>query len=550
MPKVVIDGVEIEAREGQSVLAAALDAGIHIPHFCYHPRLKIAGNCRMCLVELEKVPKLQIACGTVVRDGMVVTTNNERVAQARRGVLEFLLINHPLDCPICDQAGECKLQDYVFDYGQQSSRFREHKHTFPRQDIGQNLKRDQNRCMHCTRCIRFLRDVSGEEEFTLAERGSHTLVGPYLERAVLSPFSLCLAEVCPVGALTSIPFRFRGRAWLMDRVRTLCPGCSRGCNAVAWSRKGEVLRLTPALNEHVNLSWLCDYGRRTIDRIDAADRIHRAAAHGADADHNAALDFAAEKLGQLVQADQGQSIGVLLSAKLTNEDNFAAARLAAEVLKAKHIGLLPAAEDSRPFDPSEAPLSEWFIRDDKTPNHRGAAGVLGAFNDEADVKTLLKAVLAGELKALVVFGTDPAGVLSGLAELVPALKRLELLLVIDSHQTKTTKLAQVVIPDATPFEKDGTYTNEGGRVQRLSAVRAAPGDVQGAWRTAQQLADRLGVSFNCGSPAAVFDELAAVVDGYSGLSFDGIPPEGVALASAEEPAAEAAETEQEEAAPA
>jgi len=551
MPKLVIDGVEIEAREGQSVLQAALDHGIHIPHFCYHPRLKVAGNCRMCLVELEKVPKLQIACGTTVRDGMVVTTNSERVARARRGILEFLLINHPLDCPICDQAGECKLQDYVFEYGQASSRFREEKHTFPRQDIGPNLKRDQNRCMHCTRCIRFLRDVAGEEEFTLAERGGHTLVGPYLERAVESPFSLCLAEVCPVGALTSMPFRFKGRAWLMEQVRTLCPGCSRGCNAVAWVRKGQVLRLTPAQNEHVNLCWLCDAGRRTIEGIDSPDRIRRAGVDGAVADRDAALDRAAEKLAGLVREGRGESIGVLLSARLTNEDNYALAKLAVEVLGTRNVGLLPAADDPRPFGPSEAPLLDWFIRKDKTPNYRGASDVLATVDGAAGITAVIKAALSSELKALLIFGADPAGFLADLTDLAPSLKKLALVLAVDFRATKTTELARVVIPDSNPFEKDGTFTNEGGRVQRVRPACAAPEGVASAWRTARDLARRLGAGWSFESAAEVFSEMSQRVDRCRGIAFAEIPPEGVAGVGGDDgPGAEPETGEQEGTAPA
>jgi len=520
MAKLVIDGREIEAKDGQSVLQAALDHGIHIPHLCYHPALKVVGSCRMCLIEIEKVPKLQVACGTAVRDGMVVSTNSERVRKARRGVLEFLLINHPLDCPVCDQAGECRLQDYCFEYGQAGSRYQEDKRTFPKQDLGATLVRDMNRCIHCTRCIRFLRDVAGAEAFTLYERGNRTQVGTYLQAPVESPYSLNLVEVCPVGALTSKHFRFKGRSWLMEKTRTLCAGCSRGCNVYAWSHKGRVLRLTAAENQKVNRIWLCDYGRLSIDAVYADDRLKDALRMGDCVGLDAALDEAAAKLKKY--KDDGAEIGVVASARLTNEDNYAIRKLAREVLGTKHLAFAEGREDDRPFEPSDRPLPEWFQREDQTPNSWGARDIIMSTEQEGDVDGMIDKARKGDLKALLVFGEDLTRV-TGEDKVVEA----EFLFVADTHKTRTVELAHIAVPEAAFLEKGGTYTNEEGRVQRLRPAVAPSGCARSAWQTAQELARRMGADWQYRATAEVTAEISAKVPGYQDVDYIEMPDEGL-----------------------
>jgi NADH-quinone oxidoreductase subunit G len=522
MPKIVIDGREIDAKEGDTVLNAALGAGIHIPHFCYHPNLKIAGNCRMCLVELEKVPKLQVACGTQVRDGMVVTTKNERVKKARQAVLEFLLINHPLDCPVCDQCGECKLQDYCFEYGKERSRFSEDKHTFPKIDIGQKISRDQNRCIHCTRCIRYMRDVAGSEEISLTERSGHTVVGPYVPKTLESPFTLNAVDVCPVGALTSTHFRFKARTWLMDQTRTLCPGCARGCNVVAWAYKGELRRLTPAENNDVNIQWLCDAGRLSITDVSNGDRLLGAEVKGKPAEIEAALSTVEGRLREVIGKGEQDKVAILGSAHLTNEDNFAIGRLAAAVGTGR-VGLIEAVRDERPFGPMVAPLPEWFIRKDKTPNAAGAREVLKSAVDAAGI---VKAVEDGEVSVLLVFGADPASELEGAAE---SLKKLDFLMVADTQHTLTTELATVVLPEASPFEKEGTFVNEGGRLQKLTPATSPRGESRSAWQTAARLIGALGAVQRFDSAAKVFDAMAREVPALKGLSLSMLPVAGVEI---------------------
>jgi len=538
MPKLTIDGVEIEASQGQTVLQAALEHGIYIPHLCYHPRLEIAGNCRMCLIEIEKVPKLQIACGTQVRDGMVVFTKSEKVIEARKAVLEFLLINHPLDCPICDQCGECKLQDYCFEYGRERSRFTEEKNDYPVLDVGPDISRNMKRCIHCTRCIRFLRDVAGSEELTLSERGHHATVGPYLEKAIESDFSLNLAEVCPVGALTSRHFRFKGRSWLMQKTRTLCAGCSRNCNCWAWTYQGKLLRLTAAENDSVNNCWLCNPGHRTIERVAADDRILSATRENA-------IEEAAGKLRAYLKKNEAQRTGILLSARLTNEDAYSIGKLAREVIGTKQLALCPAATDDRPFGPTDRPLPEWFIRKDKHPNSRGVADILSGIGGHEDAQALLNSVASGELRALLIFGGDPVTTFADDPGVADSLENLEFLMVVDSHETKATGLAHLVVPEATPFEKDGTFTNEAGRLQKLRAVLEPAGSSQPAWRTAQALARHLDARWNFESVSDIDKEIGAKVPGYQKLDYDALEDEGILIVTEKNEKAEAGETEKE-----
>jgi len=526
--------VDVEGREGQTVLQAALDAGIHIPHFCFHPNLKVAGNCRMCLVEIEKVPKLQIACGTPIREGMVVTTKNERVKKAREAVLEFLLINHPLDCPICDQCGECKLQDYCFQYGKDKSRFSEKKHTFPLMDLGPDITRNQNRCIHCTRCIRVMRDVAGSEALGLSERSGRTVVGPYMDTAIASRFSMNAADVCPVGALTSKHFRFKARSWLMEQTRTICTGCARGCNVTAWVYKGEVLRLTPAENEKVNRTWLCNMGRLSISEIAAKSRIRTARVKGKEVVPEEAVSRVAKAL---LEADGKAAI--VASTRLSNEDAYAVKTLA-QSMGAGMVALVGGAKDDRPFGPIDAPLTDWFIREDGTPNARGTREVLG---DTKEAYHVIEAVGAGEITTILLFGADLMATAEGAKA---ALEKADFVAVADVHENETTKLADVVLPAVSPFERDGTFTNEGGRVQR--AVTAVPpiGESRAPWQWASALMEQLGKKVSFQSAEAILDKIASEVPDYKGLSLYGIPETGVKVGAEEAKPVEDTESEPEE----
>lgn len=276
MPKLIIDGIEVNAPEGVNLVEAAKLVGIKIPTFCYHPALSIVGQCRICLVEVEGLPKLQPGCATFVREGMVVHTNTERVKKIRAQVMEFLLINHPLDCPICDQAGECDLQDFCEEYSFPKSRYLEEKRVYEkeqRRPLGPYVFQNQNRCIHCSRCIRFCEEISQTSELTFAKRGHKMLVDLHPSMSLSNPWSLCTADICPVGALTSIPFRFKERVWNLESIESICPHCGIGCNVYIQHRSGRILRFLPRLNENINHFWLCDKGRTSFEWMNEVDHF-------------------------------------------------------------------------------------------------------------------------------------------------------------------------------------------------------------------------------------------------------------------------------------
>jgi NADH-quinone oxidoreductase subunit G len=262
MPKVTLDGKTFDVESGITILEVARSTGIEIPHFCWHPALSISGNCRMCLVEIENMPKLMIACQTVVTDNMVVSTNSERVIKARQAVMEFLLINHPLDCPICDEAGQCRLQDYTMKYSLGNSKFEEVKNKKQkRHKIGPFIFYDAERCISCSRCIRFCNEVAKSPQLTFINRGDRVSVKTFSGQLLDNPYSMNTIDTCPVGALTSADFRFKARVWEMSFTDSVCVGCSRGCNIRIGVRNNEILRLEPRENLNVNKYWMCDKGR-------------------------------------------------------------------------------------------------------------------------------------------------------------------------------------------------------------------------------------------------------------------------------------------------
>jgi NADH-quinone oxidoreductase subunit G len=268
-----IEGRQVTVPAGTSILEAAKAAGVLIPHYCYHPGLPVAGVCRMCLVEVEKAPKLAPACATAVADGQVVHVHSEKALEARTGVLEFLLINHPLDCPICDQAGECELQDYTFREGRAEGRLREPKRFNPVEDFGGDVLYVTNRCILCTRCVRFMDDVAQEPVLNVSERGDRAVIGKFEGADLTHPWAGNVVELCPVGALLSKDFLNKARAWELDRTPSVCPNCTQGCNAILETRDNVVVRMRPRSNTEVNQYYLCDAGRLDYRWMNRADRL-------------------------------------------------------------------------------------------------------------------------------------------------------------------------------------------------------------------------------------------------------------------------------------
>ncbi len=365
MPKFILDGKEIEFKEGQTIIQAGKEHGMDIPHFCWHPSLSVSGNCRVCLVEVEKMPKLVIACATLAAEGMVVKTASEKAIGARNAVMEFLLINHPLDCPICDEAGECKLQDYAYAHSTGESRFVEEKvHKDKRVPLGPYVMFDAERCISCSRCIRFCDEIAKDPELTFIKRGDRVTIVTYPGEELDNPYSMNVTDICPVGALTSRDFRFRARVWDMSATKSVCNGCARGCNMEIWVRNNEVLRLTPRFNNDVNSYWMCDHGRiNTYKFINDESRVNgpyiRKEGKAERVSWKEAYSAAASGLKKYSK-DQ---IAFIASAYVTNEDLFAFTKLARS-MGVKNIGYM------KHIDPSFG--DDLLRRDDMTPNSAGA----------------------------------------------------------------------------------------------------------------------------------------------------------------------------------
>ena len=327
--RLTIDGREITVPEGTTVIQAAEQLGIFIPRYCYHPGLSIAGNCRICLVEVEKSPKLEISCNLAVREGMVVHTQSDEAEDGRRAVLEFLLANHPLDCPVCDQSGECDLQNYYMNFGLYDPRFREQKVKKKKAvELGPHVMLDQERCILCSRCVRFTDEITETGEFGIFDRGDRAELGIYPGEVLDNPYSANVVDICPVGALTEKDFRFAARVWYLSRAPTVCNGCSQGCNVDLHfvldrphlNDGARLVRIKPRYNPDVNQWWLCDEGRYGFGWLDRAriTKVQQGASVQGDATWEQALTAISTSLGKLGKG----SIGVIASAQLTNEELF------------------------------------------------------------------------------------------------------------------------------------------------------------------------------------------------------------------------------------
>lgn len=524
MPKFTIDGRQIEVPPGTTVIQAAALLGIHIPHFCWHPDLAVDGNCRMCLVEVEKMPKLQIACNTMATDGMVVRTASEKAVEAQRTTLEFLLINHPIDCPVCDQAGECYLQDQYMEHGLHDARVEIEEKVRKRKvvDLGP-IMLDAERCVLCSRCIRFEKEVTGTNSFEFVNRGDHTQISTFENRPIAHGYAGNLADVCPVGALLSHDFRFQMRVWFLQSQESVCPGCSTGCNINVDQRDGEVYRLRPRRNVDVNKSWMCDIGRALYKQIDVPNRVSGARLRRGSSWEGIGLAAALDEAASWIQR-AGPAAAFVASPQATNEDLFAF-RTLAETLG----GML----DFRVGDPQlklRQRSDNVLLREDRNPNTQGCLDLgLG----RSGIPAILAACRAGSVRALVLQGPE----LLRLPEAAGALAKVPFVAVMASHADPELEVAHIVLPCALWAEIDGSFTNYQRRVQRLKRAVPPPGDARPGWELAAGLLQRVGGFMAATSAREIFALLAKVVPGYSGLDYKAIGAAGRALPLEEEPAA-------------
>jgi NADH-quinone oxidoreductase subunit G len=522
MPKIEIDDQTIEVEDGVTVIQAADRLGIEIPHYCWHPGLSIAGNCRMCLVEIEKAPKLQIACNTRVTDGMVVHTKSEKTVTAQKAVLEFLLINHPIDCPICDQAGECKLQEYYMDYDRQQSRVplsgKVHKgKAIP---LGPHIMLDQERCVLCSRCIRFLDEVTKTHELAFFERGDHNVLALAPNRVLDNPYSTNVADICPVGALTNRDFRFRARVWYLERAESVCTGCANGCNIEIYHRENRIFRYMPRFNPDVNQYWMCDDGRMTAYHLQGEGRLLQPLLRGEDAfapaDWSTLIASVGERLASISRAHGQGAVGVVVSAQTPNEEVFLLRKLASG-LSATVAGVS--------WSPPDASHDDLLIKADKNPNTRGLA-LQGVPLDGA-LEALLAATTAGTVQALVLCRADLLAACSDPAAARAALERVPYLVILDTDRREQLEYGSVLLPIGTHAECDGTFTNHAGRVQRFHAAVALPGDARAGWSVLSDLVSRVTGESPFTTPADVFGGLALESAAFRDQSYERLGSQGL-----------------------
>jgi NADH-quinone oxidoreductase subunit G len=524
---VVIDGREVIADKGETLLQVALDNGIEIPHYCYHPKLSIDGSCRMCQVKIEKAPKLAIACNTPVNDGMVVDTTGEEVAEARRGVMELLLINHPLDCPICDQAGECYLQDYSFEYGREDSRTSSPRRKgIKRYPIGPRVIYDQERCILCRRCVRFTSEISETDELRVLGIGDTSRIGTAPDAPLDNDYSINTADICPVGALLSADFHHKRRVWFLEETQSVCPGCSKGCNIKIGMYKNEIQRLVPRRNDDVNDTWMCDQGRLGYAFAHDESRVREAFVSGEDGARTAcsideALEAAAEKIRAAVESGGPGSIAVLGSGHLTNEELHCLRVLVQEGIGTPNLDALV------PMGAGD----DFLIQPEKAANARGARDLgIAPGQGGKGLSEILAAAAAGEIQVLYVVGSGDLESVSDEATLATALDKVETLIVQDSNRSATTDRAAIVLPGQVWAEKDGSFTNHAGRVQRIrGAMQPDPdGYCDGGifTRLHARVAGKDAADARFDARAAL-EAIAASVAGYEGLSLERLGSLGV-----------------------
>jgi len=491
MVKIFIDGNELEVREGTTILKAAEQAGIPIPHFCFHSAFPPEGSCRMCLVEIEGLPKLELACSTVVRQGLKVSTKSQKVIEARKGVLEFLLAEHPLDCPICDKAGDCRLQDYYQEYGLFESQFDENKERREKKvKIGKSLILDQERCVLCTRCVRFLIEVMKTEELGVFNRGLHSEINIYEGQSVSNNYSGNLAEICPVGAITDEDFRFKTRNWFLRSGESICPLCSRGCSIIIEYHPGfpriprtrRVYRVRAQENKEVNGFWICDRGRYGYSYLDQ-NRLDKIIVNNKEImkepSWSNALAFITERIKRLHYMKKTSAVALVADAWLSNEELFLLRKIFKDDLKIEKMYLV---------DPKPADGDGFLLTSERSPNRRGAqeAGF--------ELGPLSLGGLAEGIEFILVFSPSLSEVFS-LTDVKNALERIDTKVLFTPYSSDLNSLFDIVLPSALIAEKGGSLTNIDGKVQSFAPVLEPPGESLPEWKMLVDLAKELGINF-------------------------------------------------------
>jgi NADH-quinone oxidoreductase subunit G len=540
-----IDGRQVTVEKGKTVLQAAIENGMSVPYYCYHPGIGVDGSCRVCIVKIEKMPKLQTSCSTICGDGMVVSTRTPDVVEARAGVFEFLLVNHPLDCPVCDKGGECPLQDFSYTFGRDASRMEFQRRIFDGDgvkgdvDFGPTLMLNRQRCILCTRCVRFMREVDGDAQINIIDRGYGSEIATFQEEGVHSILSGNLMDVCPVGAITTRDYRFKSRPWDNPfAADTICTQCSKGCNVTAWikakpewAKGSRLIRFTPRLNPDVNSYWMCDIGRFEYHWIEGDDRVRKPlerAAHGADPEAQQPVSWTelrSKLLDRLAAAGTANPEGVrfLLSAHASHEEFFLFRRLVEELIG--DTGPAAISVSWRYREKPQPSNAKFTVPPVDAPNVNGARifgfvpGAVGDAVKDADIARLRADVEGRRVSALYVFDPGSEGSIGDTTWIVDARRRgtLPLLIVHGVVMSDLARAADFVLPGASYVEKEASYTNDQGRLQGTARAIAPPADAMEDWEIIVNLGVGLGVPFNYTASAHIRSDIAARYGEAKGL---------------------------------
>ncbi len=505
-----VDGKEVVAKPGTNLITAAKTAGADIPYYCWHHRLSIAANCRMCLVESSTSPKLVPACQTALQEGMTVRTNTARVAESQRSVMEFLLLNHPVDCAICDQAGECKLEDYYQRVDFKPSRLEGGKLLRDKRKVlGPLVVLDQERCVQCTRCVRFMDEVAKEPQLGMFSRGSEEYIDVYPGQQLTSNYSGNVVDICPVGALLNRDFRFRARSWFLSTVASVCTGCSRGCNIYVDFLGQDSYRYRPRENDAINQSWMCDAGRLSYKPLNLG-RVPQPTVGRAEDRREVTAAEALQRATLQLKAMAGTAeLAVLVSPLCSNEDLLAGLTFAKDALGVRQLYL-----GGRPDGDKDA----FLMRADKNPNRKGLEWIASGLGLALlPFSALLKAIEAGAVKALYVLGAE---VPAGDADIARTLPKVEFIAVQATNTSPLTEAADVVLPAATHVEDEGSFVQEDGLVQRFRRAYPPRGATQSHWKWAVDIMREFGFPLTYASAQDVFRELSIKVPQLSGFAWE------------------------------
>ena len=539
---VQIDGVWHQFPKGTRVIEACAQAGVYVPRYCYHKKLSSPGNCRMCLIEMgmprmgpDRKPELgadgkpiinwmarpQICCAQDVAEGMGVRTSSLLVEECRKGVMEFLLINHPLDCPICDQAGECELQEFSVEYGAAGSRFLENKVKKPKAvQLGPRVTLDDERCILCSRCVRFCNEIAKDDVLGFVDRGSHTVLTAHPGTRLENNYSLNTVDLCPVGALTSTDFRFKMRVWFLKETKSICTSCATGCNTLIGTREDIVYRQTPRENDDVNSCWMCDYGRLNFKYLEAENRILEPKVFDGEKltsiDWKNAIGHAASQLRQF----SGWNIAIIASGRMTNEELWLTRKIA-DLLGVRYIDIVPRFGEG----------DDILLSKDRNPNAAGARLILGL--DEgpgAKLSAIAQAVRSGEIRVLLALGENPLKL--GIS--AEQLTNMAAFVAMDILSNAANEHATVLLPASGFAEKRGSMISGKGRLQRLNRAVRPPGNARDDWETLRDLLQALGGSNGIYMIEDVFRQMSAEIPPFANLALSKIGDLGVHVMKVDE----------------